>query len=61
MVWGDPDMKVNKVVTHEDYRLMAEFDINMSRNETELSIKLSDIYRRAGVQKSDYPMDLFKT
>ena len=48
-------------MTHEDYRLMAEFDINMSRNETELSIKLSDIYRRAGVQKSDYPMDLFKT
>jgi|11_taG_2_1085331.scaffolds.fasta_scaffold29766_2 hypothetical protein len=61
MVWGDPDMKVNKVVTHEDYRLMAEHDMNMIQDEEDRYTWLASIYRRAGVQKSDYPMDLFKT
>ena len=61
MVWGDPDIKVNKVVTHEDYILMAEYDMNMIHNEEDRYTYLASIYRRAGVEKSNYPEYLFKT
>ena len=61
MVWGDPDIKMTDVVTSEDFRLMVEYDMNMIQDEEDRLIFLAGIYRRAGVQKSNYPEDLFKT
>jgi hypothetical protein len=61
MVWGDPDMKLTDVVTSEDFKLMAEYDMNMIQDEDSRLIFLASLYRRAGVQKSNYPEDLFKT
>jgi hypothetical protein len=61
MVWGDPDIKMTDVVTSEDFRLMAEYDMNMLHDEDDRLTFLASIYRRAGVQKSNYPVDLFKT
>lgn len=61
MVWGDPDMKLTDVVTSEDFKLMAEYDMNMIQDEDDRLTFLASLYRRAGVQKSNYPVDLFKT
>ena len=61
MVWGDPDMKLTDVVTSEDFRLMVEYDMNMIQDEDDRLTFLASLYRRAGVQKSNYPVDLFKT
>lgn len=61
MVWGDPDMKLTDVVTSEDFKLMVEYDMNMIQDEEDRLIFLAGLYRRAGVQKSNYPEDLFKT
>ena len=61
MVWGDPDMKLTDVVTSEDFKLMVEYDMNMIQDEEDRLIFLAGLYRRAGVQKSNYPVDLFKT
>ena len=61
MVWGDPDMKLTDVVTSEDFRLMVEYDMNMIQDEDDRLTFLASLYRRAGVQKSNYPEDLFKT
>jgi hypothetical protein len=61
MVWGDPDIKMTDVVTSEDFKLMAEYDMNMIQDEEDRLIFLASLYRRAGVQKSNYPEDLFKT
>lgn len=61
MVWGDPDIKMTDVVTSEDFRLMAEYDMNMLHDEDDRLTFLASLYRRAGVQKSNYPVDLFKT
>jgi len=61
MVWGDPDIKMTNVVTSEDFRLMAEYDMNMIQDEDDRITFLANLYRRAGVQKSNYPEDLFKT
>ena len=61
MVWGDPDMKLTDVVTSEDFKLMAEYDMNMLHDEDDRLTFLASLYRRAGVQKSNYPVDLFKT
>ena len=61
MVWGDPDIKMTDVVTSEDFKLMAEYDMNMLHDEDDRLTFLASLYRRAGVQKSNYPVDLFKT
>ena len=61
MVWGDPDIKMTDVVTSEDFRLMVEYDMNMLHDEDDRLTFLASLYRRAGVQKSNYPVDLFKT
>jgi len=61
MVWGDPDIKMTDVVTSEDFRLMVEYDMNMIQDEDDRLTFLAGLYRRAGVQKSNYPVDLFKT
>ena len=61
MVWGDPDMKLTDVVTSEDFKLMAEYDMNIINDEDDRLTFLASLYRRAGVQKSNYPVDLFKT
>jgi hypothetical protein len=61
MVWGDPDIKMTDVVTSEDFRLMVEYDMNMIQDEDDRLTFLASLYRRAGVQKSNYPVDLFKT
>ena len=61
MVWGDPDMKLTDVVTSEDFKLMAEYDMNMYTNEEDRLIFLASLYRKAGVRKSNYPTDLFET
>ena len=61
MVWGDPDIKMTDVVTSEDFKLMAEYDMNMLHDEDDMLTFLASLYRRAGVQKSNYPVDLFKT
>jgi len=61
MVWGDPDIKMTDVVTSEDFKLMAEYDMNMLQDEDDRLTFLASLYRRAGVQKSNYPVDLFKT
>mgnify|MGYP007061995597 FL=1 len=61
MVWGDPDMKLTDVVTSEDFKLMVEYDMNMLQDEDDRLTFLASLYRRAGVQKSNYPVDLFKT
>jgi len=61
MVWGDPDIKMTDVVTSEDFKLMVEYDMNMIQDEEDRLIFLASLYRRAGVQKSNYPEDLFKT
>ena len=61
MVWGDPDIKMTDVVTSEDFKLMAEYDMNMLHDEDDRLTFLASLYRRASVQKSNYPVDLFKT
>jgi len=61
MVWGDPDIKMTDVVTSEDFKLMVEYDMNMIQDEEDRLIFLAGLYRRAGVLKSNYPEDLFKT
>ena len=61
MVWGDPDIKMTDVVTSEDFKLMVEYDMNMLQDEDDRLTFLASLYRRAGVQKSNYPVDLFKT
>ena len=61
MVWGDPDMKLTDVVTSEDFKLMVEYDMNMLQDEDDRLTFLASLYRRAGVHKSNYPVDLFKT
>ena len=61
MVWGDPDIKMTDVVTSEDFKLMVEYDMNMIQDEEDRLIFLASLYRRAGVLKSNYPEDLFKT
>lgn len=60
MVWGDPDIKMTDIVTSEDFKLMVEYDMNMIQDDDDRLTFLAGLYRRAGVLKSNYPVDLFK-
>lgn len=42
-----------------DYYLMAEYDMEMIQDRQDYMMFIAGLYRRAGMQKSTYPKELF--